>query len=311
MQEFKQGDRVAALHEVGKENGSFAEYATAPDWTTFLIPQNMSYEAAATVPMAALTAAVHLYLGMKLPPPYDPISHTEPQNRVPLLIYGITSAVGAFAAKLARLSGIGPIIGVAGRSSEFAHELADHVVDYRKGEDEIVSSIESFFAREDLGTKVVNVFDAISEGGSLEAIARIIDVNKGVVNTVLPPILFAKDKENFKFPAGVKVFQSSIPQIQTSHKDFGYVWSRYLGRLFAEGRLTPHPYEVIPGGLSGILKGLQNLKDGKASAVKYVYRVEETGSAVGMLDETGREVSDLDQSTTASHPMRNFPLPSS
>lgn len=311
MHEFKSGDRVAALHEIGKENGSFAEYATAPYWTTFLIPPTMSYEAAATLPMAALTAVVHLYLGMKLPSPYDPISPTESENRIPLLIYGITSAVGAYAAKLARLSGIGPIIGVAGRSGEFARVLADHVVDYRKGEDEIVSNIESFLAKEGLGAKVVNVFDAISEGGSLETIARVVDTNKGVVNTVLPPSLFAREKENFKFPAGVNVLQSAIPEIQTSHKDFGYLWSRYLGRLLADGRLTPHPYEVIPGGLTGILKGLQNLKEGKANAVKYVYRVEETGSAMGMLDQAGGEISDLAQSTIGSHSLGNFPFPPS
>src|ERR1700712_2530304 len=41
--EFKPGDRVAALHAAATENGSFAEYAVAPDWTTFHVPHNVSF----------------------------------------------------------------------------------------------------------------------------------------------------------------------------------------------------------------------------------------------------------------------------
>lgn len=48
--------------------------------------------------------------------------------------------------------------------------------------------------------------------------------------------------------------------------------------------LIVHLYEVIPGGLNGILIGLKNLRDGKASAVGYACRIEET--EVVLLQET-------------------------
>jgi NADPH2:quinone reductase len=37
-----------------------------------------------------------------------------------------------------------------------------------------------------------------------------------------------------------------------------------------------HPFRVVEGGLDGLEKALKNLKDGKASVVKYVFGIEET-----------------------------------
>ena len=314
--EFKPGDRVAALHEFGTENGSFAEYAVAPDWTTFHIPHNVSFEEAATIPLAGLTAAIALFLDMELPAPYNPRKAAESggEKKVPILIYGVTSAVGAFAAKYARLSGLGPIIGVAGRAGDFAKTLVDYVVDYRNGEDALVAAVEEILAMEGLGSKVPNVFDAISENGSLEATLRFIDPSGGTVSTVLPPRLFARDKENFSYPPGVNALNSSVPRVQSTHKDFGYLWSRYLGRLLEDGRLKAHPYEVIPGGLNGVLTGLKNLRDGKASAVKYVYRIEDTEDAPMLGAGSGQGTDGQpwgSQPRQSSHPLRTFPFPKS
>jgi NADPH:quinone reductase len=305
--EFKQGDRVAAYHETGKENGTFAEYAVAPDWTTFHIPHNVSFEEAATIPVAALTAAIALYYDMNLPPPYN-VRESKPSTKIPLLIYGVTTSVGAFAAKLARLSGISPIIGIAGRAAGFANDLVDYAVDYRQSEDAIIEAIEGVLAKEGLGNKVPNVFDAVSENGSLEATLRFIDPNCGVVSTVLPTRLFAKDKENFKYPSGVRAINSVVPFVHSTHKDFGYIWSRYLGQLLGDGRLKAHPYEVIPGGLNGVLTGLQKLRDGKASGVKYVYRVEETADNGSGSGQTLENVAGV-QSPQSSRVLKDFPFP--
>ena len=313
--EFKSGDRVAAYHVSGTENGSFAEYGVAPDWTTFHVPNTVSFEEAATIPVAGLTAAIALYVDMRLPTPYTLGKPTASDGKkVPILVYGVTSAVGAFAAKLARLSGLGPIIGVAGRAGDFAKSLVDYVVDYRTGEDALVVAVEEVLAKEGFDGKIPYVFDAISENGSLEATLRFIDLNSGTVSTVLPPKLFARDKESFEYPPGVKAINSAVPRVHSTHKDFGYLWSRYLGRLLEDGRLKAHPYEVIPGGLNGVLTGLKKLKEGKASGVKYVYRIEDTKDArtlgsTSLQESSGQPSSD--QTRQNSHPLRNFPFSSS
>jgi NADPH:quinone reductase-like Zn-dependent oxidoreductase len=41
---FHKGDKVAAFHQVMKPHGSYAEYAIAPDYTTFHIPAKTGFE---------------------------------------------------------------------------------------------------------------------------------------------------------------------------------------------------------------------------------------------------------------------------
>ncbi|KAJ3045925.1 hypothetical protein HDV00_006191 [Rhizophlyctis rosea] len=273
--EFKPGDRVAAFHVMQAPHGSFAEYALAPDWTTFHLPKSISFEAAATIPLAALTAAIGLFVDVQAPAPYDPKKPAEGE-KVPVLIYGAGSAVGAFGAQFARLAGLKPIIGVAGASGEFVKGLVDYVVDYRQDEDAIVKGVEEALAKEGLPGKVAYVLDAISEKGSYEAIARVVDAEKGRVSHVLPPERGAKDGANFKHPGKSVGITTWVGQAHDAQKDFGYLWSRYISSLLEDGRLKTHPYEVVPGGLNGVSTGLKNLKEGKASGVKYVYRIEET-----------------------------------
>ena len=50
----------------------------------------------------------------------------------------------------------------------------------------------------------------------------------------------------------------------------------YMARGLQEGWFKGHPREVVSGGLGGIQQALENLKDGKASAMKYVFRIADT-----------------------------------
>jgi hypothetical protein len=234
-----------------------------------------------------MTAAISLYIDMGLPPPWNPLQ--EDQKKIPLVIYGASTASGAFAAKYARLSGIGPLIGIAGRASEYAKTLVDHVVDYRQGEDGLINEIGNILEKEGFGRKAPFVLDAISEGGTIETAVRFLDPDRGVISTLLPVELFAKEKKNFQYPPGVKGVNTQCNRIFTDLKDFSFLWTRYLSRLLEDGRFQCHPYEVVPGGLKGVLTGLKDLKDGKASAVKYVYRIDETGEVDAVAAEEGPE----------------------
>lgn len=44
MPNYQKGDRVAAFHEMAYPGGSYAEYALGWDWTTFHIPESISFE---------------------------------------------------------------------------------------------------------------------------------------------------------------------------------------------------------------------------------------------------------------------------
>ena len=58
------------------------------------------------------------------------------------------------------------------------------------------------------------------------------------------------------------------------------IFFRYIARGLQKGFFKGHPYQIVPGGLGGVQTALQDLKDGKASAVKYVLRIAETEGVV-------------------------------
>lgn len=89
---------------------------------------------AATIPLAAMTAAISLYQRLNLPLPWNPTS--EPLS---LVIYGGVTAVGAFIIKFARLSNIHPLIVVVCRGSAFVETIIDPkkgntIIDYYEGD---------------------------------------------------------------------------------------------------------------------------------------------------------------------------------
>lgn len=76
--------------------------------------------------------------------------------------------------------------------------------------------------------------------------------------------------EGFKF--GKQLEYPPIPE------DFEYTkkFIKLTEKLLAEGKLKAHRTKVGADGLKGVLKGLEDMKAGKVSGEKLVYRVEET-----------------------------------
>ncbi|KAJ5580315.1 uncharacterized protein N7459_006300 [Penicillium hispanicum] len=280
---FRKGDKVAAFHQVMKPHGSWAEYAIAPDYTTFHIPAHTSFEAnlkligddfaeAATIPLAAMTAAVGLYQRLKLPLPWNPTS--EP---MPLVIYGGATAVGAFAIKFARLSNIHPIITVAGRGAAFVETLidptkGDMIIDYREGDEAVRTKIKVAAG----GRPIRYAFDAVAEQGSDQNVSAAVTA-PGEIVTVLP-------RDDHQPPEGIHIYHVIVGFVHAppaagktiEDGEFAAAFFSLMGRGLAQGWFSGHPFEVHPGGLAGIESAMQDLRAGKASAVKYVVRIGET-----------------------------------
>ena len=221
------------------------------------------------MPLAFLTAAVGLYAPdrLALPEPWTPATKTTP-----LSVYGGASAVGAYVIKYAQRSNIHPIIAVAGGGASFVETLIDRskgdtIVDYRKGDYAVVQGVKDALK----GQKLEYAYDAVTEKGSYQNILKVLDPH-GHLTTVLPgadeDIKATKGSVNYKY--------TMVGDVHTEFQDLGLVHSRYITRGLREGWFRGHPHQVVPGGLEGVETGLKNLKDGKASAVKYVFRISET-----------------------------------
>ena len=113
---FKVGDEV-----FGACNGAFAEYACARDRSLALKPHNISFDQAAAVPIAGLTALQGL----------RDKGHIQPGQRV--LINGAAGGVGTFAVQIAKSFGA-HVTGVCSTLNvEMVRSLgADKVIDYTR-----------------------------------------------------------------------------------------------------------------------------------------------------------------------------------
>jgi NADPH:quinone reductase-like Zn-dependent oxidoreductase len=116
--EFKPGHEVYA-NLLDHGYGGFAEYVSVPVGVMALKPTNLSFEEAAAVPMAAVTALQGLRH-------YGDI---EPAHKV--LINGASGGVGTFGVQIAKSYGA-EVTGVtSSRNIDLVRSLgADHVVDY-------------------------------------------------------------------------------------------------------------------------------------------------------------------------------------
>lgn len=269
--QFAPGQRVAAFHEMMTPGGSFAEYALSEEHCTFMLPKHISFEEGATIPLAAMTAVMGLFRCLALPAPWTRQGADRAAASGGVLVYGGASAVGAYAIKLLRKSGVHPIYAVAGRGIPFVEGLLDKskgdaVVDYRNGDDAVANGLKEALG----GRKLRHAFDAVSERGSHLNILKVLEAD-GKLTTILP----------WNSYEGVpETVDHTIMMVGDAHAEEGRELSAGWFRLFTmglkEGWLAPHPHDVVPGGLGGIQTGLSDLKEGKASAVKYVFRIAET-----------------------------------
>ena len=113
--QFQPGDEVFGVVTAG----GFAEYACAAENQLALKPANSSFEAAAAVPVAALTALQGL----------RDTGQIQPGQKV--LIHGASGGVGTFAVQIAKAFGAAVTAVCSTRNVDMARSIgADHVIDY-------------------------------------------------------------------------------------------------------------------------------------------------------------------------------------
>lgn len=131
--QFKPGDEVFGVcirdpqdsaARVWIPQGAFAEYACAPESTLAIKPENVTFEQAASAPVAAFAALQGLRRGG-----LTEDGHIHPGPKV--LINGAAGGVGTFAVQIAKSFGA-DVTGVCStRNLEMVRSIgADHVIDY-------------------------------------------------------------------------------------------------------------------------------------------------------------------------------------
>ncbi|HMC26030.1 MAG TPA: NADP-dependent oxidoreductase [Candidatus Udaeobacter sp.] len=161
VEDFSPGHDVYGY--LGAYSGGYAEYVAAPASEFVRKPKQINFDAAAAVPVGALTASQGIFDHGKL---------TSGQR---ILITGASGAVGSMAVQLANVIGAHVIGTGSGRNEEFVRGLgADEFIDYKKGKfEEEVSDVDVVF--DTVGSETQDgAFRTLKRGGVL-------------VSTVNPP----------------------------------------------------------------------------------------------------------------------------
>ncbi|KAF7118390.1 hypothetical protein CNMCM5793_007907 [Aspergillus hiratsukae] len=271
---FKKGDRVCGFahgsNAVQHEDGTFAEYIVAKGDLQIRIPDNLSFQEAATLGVGITTVGQSLYQSLGLAWPTEPIKDAQP-----LLIYGGSTATGTLAIQFAKLSGYRVLTTSSPRNFPLVKSLgADEVYDYN--DPDAAAKI-----RKATDNKLKYVLDTIS----LESSAKFCDEalsTEGGEYTSLLIVPIKRENVNDRWTLGYSAvgerffFGETEWPAKPEDFEFGSKFWSVAEKLLAEGKVKPHRPKVCPGGLKGVLKGLQLMREGKVSGEKLVYNVAET-----------------------------------
>jgi NADPH:quinone reductase-like Zn-dependent oxidoreductase len=239
--QFKPGDEV-----FGVCRGAFAEYVCAVEDKLALKPANISFEDAAAVPVAALTALQGLRDKGRI----------QPGHKV--LVDGASGGVGTFAVQIAKSFGAEVTAVCSTRNVDTARSLgADHVIDYTR--EDFTQSGQRYDLI--LGANAYHsIFDyrrALSRNGIF------VMVGGGWIQ-ILQAMLLGP----FLSRIGSKKMRFFIAKINTKDLDF-------LKDLLEAGKVVPVIDRRYP--LSDVAEALRYLEEGHAQG-KVVITVEHSKS---------------------------------
>ena len=151
---FKPGDRVYGRMPL-KKIGAFAEYAAVKETALAVIPEYLSFEEAATVPLTALTAM-------------QAFEVMDVHAGESVFISGGTGSLGAMAIPVAKSLGLHVYTNGSGDNEERVRKLgAERFIDYRKENyADVLSDVDHVL--DTLGDRELpNEFKVLKEGGNL------------------------------------------------------------------------------------------------------------------------------------------------
>ncbi|WDD99815.1 NADP-dependent oxidoreductase [Thalassomonas actiniarum] len=126
VSEFAEGDRVACASNLFSTGapGAYAEYLVVSKNKVARLPDTVSLQAAATLPIAAITAKQALFAGDK--------GNLQPGENVKVLINGASGGVGSFAVQLAKWAGAEVATSCSSANLDYIKSLgADCLIDYK------------------------------------------------------------------------------------------------------------------------------------------------------------------------------------
>lgn len=136
--------------------------------------------------------------------------------------------------------------------------------------------------RKDTGGKINVVVDAVAIDSSAAICAQAIGPGGGVYLSLLGTECSRPDVKSIFFLAygcsgEAYICEGEHFPADPSMFDFMVSFAPISERLLKEGKWKTHPTRLRPGGLIGVLDGMQEMREGRGpSGEKWIYRVDDT-----------------------------------
>ena len=233
VQDFQVGDRVFARPELTRY-GTYAEYTVVDELLLARIPDNISFEEAASVPLAGLTAYQALF---------DVLEIMEGQK---VLIHAGAGGVGTYAIQLAKLKGAYVATTASKKNHGYLTSLgADQCIDYKS---------EAF-------EQILNEYDAVFDtvgGETLSNSMKVLRKGGKIVSIVEPPSEQKAQRYGIR-----EEYHWLIPRGDQLQE---------LASLLEQGRLKPAQLETFPFTENGV-RNAQELSESGHTKGKIVIKM--------------------------------------
>jgi len=265
---YKPGDEIYGFAQLGR--GTFAEYAVLHHDLSALKPAHISFEQAATIPIACWTAGLALFDKLGLETPSRARTPDVPRH---VLVWGGASSVGAYAIQLAKLAKCTVTTTCSPKNFEYVRSIgATHTIDYHSSD--VVEQIRTV-----TGGALHHAIDCISSETAEQCARALATSSAAAADEPVPTVVlvvgkadsFAPTYPQARFEAVLLASAYSLPDVFLSAARIVAECSALLN----DKALQPNPLEVLAGGLAGIPEGLKRLEAG-VSGVKLVSVVEQT-----------------------------------
>ena len=260
------GDKVFFQTEMGNsDSAAFQEYALIHERFTARIPNTITEEEAASIPVSSLAAFIGLHhsSGLHIPPFWA----ESPPLDVPkaILIGGGSSNVGQWAIQFAKLSGFKTIITTASRKHlDMLHKLgATHIIDRN------LSIGNQRTAILQINSTLTMAFDAVSTGETQALLYSCLDDTQPTIKLVLT---LSPEEAVLRMSQTAKDTIGSIIGFGYMHPDIGIAFWQVVPRLLAERVLVCAPLKIVGSGLDAIQDAMDECQRG-VSGVKLIVNI--------------------------------------
>jgi len=261
-------------------NGAYQEYVKVDKGLIIPLPDNVSFEGGATLPLASITAALVIFQQLGFPFP------GEGKKDIPFLVWGGASSVGMYAIQLANLAGATVIATASKQNHDLLKSLgATYTFDYKD-----VDVIEKI--KKASGGGVQYGIDTVSEAKTVQQSlqrewrnwtypsCRQVQVWGLAHSQKRPNVLEFRELIDIRYSIFNHDFSFGPQNIKANPKDHEFAIKAYklIADLLANGKMKPNPVKKYPKGLASVEQGFQDAENGKIHAEKVVYKVSDTPS---------------------------------